>query len=410
MGPKILALLILGLATIPRLSLAADPSPSCQPNSYTEFVQCAEKTSSDIRISEQQLKATSKLEDAARQWINPELEAESVAKGNRSETSASLLFTLRLGGKRGALINEARSELQKSQATRDLSVQQARLEIMLSLYRLSQLKSEIQIEEESVSTFSKIVGQFQKRAALSPEQQVSLSVFKMAEADHQLRLTRLKADQEKLYLALVATTGISKAAIAKSLPSRKEKWPELAVASEIDASPQTKQAEAELRLARSQKEIADADAWPELKVGPVVKAVKENSENTTFVGVGLTMPIPILTQNGGNKAYRSQKVMEAELVLDQTRRKLQSMRSDLANRYIQTVQSLKSSLSLKTVTEKHEQVEKQFFKGLVSSSLVIEAHRQLFDFEERRNASELEALESYGQLLILDNKFSEVIL
>jgi cobalt-zinc-cadmium efflux system outer membrane protein len=410
MGPKILVLLVLGFVTIPRPSVAADLAPSCQPNSYTEFVQCAERISSDIRISEQQLKAASKLEDVAQQGINPELEAESLAKGERSETTASLLFTLRLGGKSGALINEARSELQKSQATRDLSVQQARLEIMMSLYRLSQLKSEIQIEEESVSTFSKIVDQFQKRAALSPEQQVSLSVFKMAEADRQLRLTRLKADQEKFYFALVATTGISRAAIAKSLPSRKEKWPELAVESEIDVSPQAKQAEAELRLARSQKEIADAEAWPELKVGPVVKAVKEDKENTTFVGIGLTMPIPILSRNSGNKAYRSQRVMEAELVLDQTRRKLQSMRSDLANRYIQTVQSLKSSLSLKTVTEKHEQVEKQFFKGLVPSSLVIEAHRQLFDFEERRNASELEALESYGQLLILDNKFSEVIL
>jgi hypothetical protein len=71
---------------------------------------------------------------------------------------------------------------------------------------------------------------------------------------------------------------------------------------------------------------------------------------------------------------------------------------------------LKNSISLSIVNEKHEQLEKQFFKGLVPSSLVIEAHRQLFDLEERRNSSELEALESLGRILILDNKFNEVIL
>ncbi|OYZ13407.1 MAG: hypothetical protein B7Y39_17795, partial [Bdellovibrio sp. 28-41-41] len=140
------------------------------------------------------------------------------------------------------------------------------------------------------------------------------------------------------------------------------------------------------------------------------KLTKDNGETTTFVGVGLSLPIPVLTTNSGNRQYRSQKLIEAELVADQSRKKLSASRSELVNRYNKMIASLKNSLSLKALEERHEKVERQFFKGLVSSPLVIEAHRQLFDLEERRNASELEALETYGRILIMDNKFNEVVL
>ncbi len=251
---------------------AAETASSCQPNSYADFVKCAEKNSSDIRISEQQVQSAAKLEDAAQQWINPDLDVDSVWKGSdKTETSAALLFTLRLGGKKDALVSEARSEIQRAQASRDLSVNQTRLEIMLSLYRLSHLKTEIALGNESVNTFTKIVDQFQKRPALSPEQDVSLTVFKMALSDHQLKLTQLQADQDKLVQGLSAVTGISKEAILKSLPSRKEKWSEISAEGDIEASPQMRQAVADLKLARSQKDRAESEAWPDLKVGPSMK-------------------------------------------------------------------------------------------------------------------------------------------
>ncbi len=395
----------------PVLIFAAESGTNCEATNYTEVIRCSEKSSSEIGISEQQLKATQELDGVARQWINPELDAETVSKGSeKSETSATLFFTLRLGGKRDALVGEAQSEIERARADRDLGVYQSRLEFMLSLYRLSHLKSEIHIEEESVETFSKIVKQFQKRPALSPEQDVSLSVFKMALADHQLRLTKLKADEEKLYRSLNAITGLSKSLLSKNLPPVKQVWPSVENGSPAGESPQVRAALANLKLARSQKQKAEGESWPDLKIGPSVKAVKENGESTTFVGLGLSMPLPVFNQNRAARAYSAQKILEAEMGVDQTKRKISATREELVNRYNQTIQSLKSSLSLRIVNEKHEQLERQFFKGLVPSSLVIEAHRQLFELEERRNASELEALEALGRILILDNKFGEVIL
>jgi len=391
--------------------LVAQAESTCQPRTYTDLVKCAVDNSSDIKISEQQLKATTKLEDAADQWINPDLEADSLSKGSRnSETTASLLFTLRLGGKKTALLNEARSEIQKAQATHDLYSGQSRLEIMLTLYRLSHLRSEIKLEEESGATFSKIVGQFQKRPALSPEQDVSLSVFRMALSDHQFRLVQLKSDEEKLLQALVAVTGIPKEVIVKNLPIKREQWPNVESNSEIESSPQIRQALADIKLAKSLKDKADSDAWPDIKIGPSIRTAKDNGESSTYVGVGLSMPLPLFTMNGGNRSYRAQKVAEAELVADQAKKKVNSSRKVLLNRYQQNVDSLKKSISVKALDEKHEQVERQFFKGLVPSSLVIEAHRQLFDLEQRRNSMELDTLETLGQLMILDNKFNGVIL
>ena len=74
-------------------------------------------------------------------------------------------------------------------------------------------------------TFSKIVKQFQKRPALSPEQDVSLSIFKMSRADHQLRLTKLNSDETELYQTLTAVTGIAKGFISKNVPPLKQTLP-----------------------------------------------------------------------------------------------------------------------------------------------------------------------------------------
>ena len=161
----------------------------------------------------------------------------------------------------------------------------------------------------------------------------------------------------------------------------------------------------------SLKDKADSDAYPDIKLGPSFRSTKESTNDANnYIGLSLTLPLPVLSTNSGERAFQKQKVQEAELALSLTKQKEEMKRSLLVKQYQQKVQSLKDSPNMKTLMEKHEQIEKQFFKGLVSSSLVIEAHRQLYDLQERQNQSELEALESYGQILILDNQFYEVIL
>ena len=386
-------------------------SSSCQPKGYEELVRCAAQQSSEIQIADQQLKAAGNLEGIARQWINPELEAESVQKGSdKSETTASLLFDIRLGGKRGAAIQEAQAEFQKAKAGRDLNFSQAKLDLILKFYRLNHLKHEIKIEEESVSTFSKIIGQYRGKAALSPEQEVSLSVFRMAASDHQLNLVKLRSEQEQILQELSASTNISRETIQKNLPDHKVNWPEVSTQSKVESSPHIRFADGELMAAKGQKEKADADAWPDLKIGPAIKVQKDGGVSENYFGLALSMPLPIFSLNGSGRAYGAHKLVEAEMNRNLTGRKIAGMREQLVKKYQATVSSLKASITDKSAEEKHERVERHFFRGLVPSSLVIEAHRQLIDLEEKRNESERDALEAIGSILIIDNQFSEVIL
>lgn len=385
---------------------------SCEPSSYTELIRCIEQTASQLLIANQELKASRHLGEASRQWLNPELDAETVSKGSeKSEMTATLFFNFRLGGKRSSGIKNAEAEMDKSEAEHALNYQQTRLEMMLALHRIAQLKSEISIEQESVDTFSKIVRQFEKRPALTPEQSVSLAVFKMALGDHSLRLTSLKIQEDEIYQSLTAATGIDREKIKKNLPPRKQSWTEIKQSQySVDSSPTVRKALAELKIAESLKEKADAEAWPDLKIGPTLRSTKDNGVSDSFVGFSVSMPIPVLTLNGGSRSFAEQKKIAAMMSLDHSKRLETANRSQLVSKYNQTIVSLQNIISFKDINEKHEQIEKQFFRGLVSSSLVIEAHRQLYDLEERRNLSEIEALEAFGQVMIIDNQFNEVIL
>lgn len=384
---------------------------ACSPKNFQELVQCAEAKSSDIVLSNQRLKAAGELNSAARQWVNPELGAESVAKGSeKSETTASLLFNIRLGGKRGALIDEAEGQIQKAGASRDLGVGSTRLQIILALYRLSHLKGEILIEEESVETFGKITKQFQSRKALSPEQEVSTTVFKMANSDHMLKLSKLRLERSRILKELTAVTGISSEVILRNLPARKQNWQTINTSQESTDSPQVREALGELKVSKSLRLSAEAQAWPDLKIGPALKMVKDNNLSDTYVGFGLSFPLPVFSLNGGQKSYAAQKVVESEINVDLVRKKTLALREQLVAQYNETVAVLKTSMSGRDINEKHEKVERLFFRGIVPSSLVIEAHRQLIELESQKNESELSAIEALGQILIIDNKFTEVIL
>ncbi|AZZ37302.1 hypothetical protein CIK05_11050 [Bdellovibrio sp. qaytius] len=393
------------------LTVKPDELKNCSIKNYVDLVKCAQGQSADIRMTYQKEKIAGHLEDVAKQWVNPELNLESVSKNSDTiEQSATLYFNVSLGGKRSAKISEARAEYEKSVATGQFDIQNFRLSLMLALHKINHLQTEIKIEEESVATFSKIIKQYQGRAALSPEQDVSLSVFKMALADHQLSLVQLKAEFEKLSEEITVTTGLPKNIVLKNLPKLNNEWPEIESAEEATDSPQLRIAQSELNISKSLKSQAEAESWPDLKIGPKIQVNKAAGESETLTGVSLSMPLPVFSVNGGGREYSKQRLVEAQMSYDLIKSKTVSFRKQLVNKYTNLTTTLNSTLNSKSISEKHEKIEQQFFKGIVPSSLIIEAHRQLFDLESKRNESELQALDSLGQILILDNKFSEVIL
>lgn len=401
---------IIGVGLFLTFNIQAAQS-DCSVNNYNDLVRCSELNSKNLQITNQKQKTAEQLESAASQWVNPEIDLESVSKNSdMSEQSATIYFNLSLGGKRSAQVSQARAEYDKASVLNELDKQSERLSLMLSYYRLGHLKSEIKIEEESVETFSKVIRQYQGRSALSPEQDVSLTVFKMALADHQLNLVKIKSDYENLLGEVMITTGLDKETILKNLPKAKLDWLKIEQDADTLQSPQVKLAQHEVSLAKTQKSMANAESWPELKVGPTFQRNKQGSETENLAGFSLSMPLPVFSLNGGGRELARQKIIESEMNFDLEKSKVSALRKQLVNKYINTTEILKNTLSSKVVSDNHEKLERQFFRGTVPSSLIIEAHRQLYDLESKRNESERIAIESLGQILIIDNKFSEVIL
>ena len=268
------------------------------------------------------------------------------------------MFSLDLSGKRHARAAEARAEFKKAQTVNTVSLSQTKLDLILKLYRLSHIKNEIKIEQEAVETFNKIVGQFQKKPALSPEQEVSLSIFRMAMSDHELNLAALTSEDEKLIQELVASTGLNKELFYKNLPTKKSTWPQLASQNKEAQSPQMLIAQSDLESAKSFKEKTDAEVWSDVKIGPVIKQVKDLSSSENFVGVALSAPLPLFNLNGAGKKYSQQKLVEAEMNYNLTSKKVPALRAQLAKKYENIVSSLKKTISTKSLEEKHNQMER----------------------------------------------------
>lgn len=165
MDRNIQRLIVCGILLVPGWTMASPKELTCSIASYIDIIRCADKYGASTAISTQRMRAADELVAAAEEWVNPEFAAESIASGTSYENSAALVFTIQLGGKRMATINNAHSEYEKSRAENKLDVSGARLELMLNLYRLQHKKNEIRIEEESVSTFEKILAQYQGRRA-----------------------------------------------------------------------------------------------------------------------------------------------------------------------------------------------------------------------------------------------------
>jgi len=68
---------------------------------------------------------------------------------------------------------------------------------------------------------------------------------------------------------------------------------------------------------------------------------------------------------------------------------------------------LRSTQQVSGLAAEHQNIEDFFEKGLVTSTLVIETHRQLYDITRTRNEQELTGVDALWRLYILDGTFME---
>lgn len=393
--------------------LEASAKAACAPlKSYQEILACAEARSPEVQSAELEVERSKIQVDAAGQWRNPELSVETfqgkVAGEKRSETDISLGVPIEIGGKLSAKTAMAQGGVAMTEAKLYETRAKVKAQVLLKLHRLRQVVHEQHIATEAIGTFSKLVTQYGSRPGLSPEQQVSLSVYRLSRSDYDLKRSSAADEIVSLESFFQLNLGVSLDEIKSALPQSPKSWPKLGASKAARSSPRQRILEAELEASKAELSLARSEAWPILTVGPSLKMLEEGGRSDSLVGFNMSLPLPVFNLNGGARAASGAQVRLSEAKRQMGLREEQLKREELRKIYEQAVRSLETSISHEEIERRHLESERLFTRGLVPSSLVIEAHRTSFELEKSRHERELAALSALLDLYTLEGTILEV--
>lgn len=388
----------------------AEPASECKGQilSFKELLQCAEERSPEVTKARLELTRAKAQVGAAGQWKNPELSVSTLHGENASEADLALGVPIELGGKISARVSVAESGVVKAELALFEARANIRQTLSLKLHRLRQLFHEQEVVEESIGTFAKLVAQYAGRPKLSPEQEISASVFRMSKSEYDLKMAELNDELSSISVFIQAHLGLPVEKVKAALPPAPESWPNVEKVFNPSTSTRLKQAEAEVRLAESELALARSDAWPTLTLGPAFKLQTEGGRSDRFYGMNVNLPIPLFNLNGAGREAARAGVAVAKAGKESTAGELARQRDALVQIYERSVTALNLTLSHHDIERRHVEVERLFFKGVVPSALVIEAHRTFTELEKSRNERELKALEALHSLFALDGKTLEL--
>ncbi|MGE4108232.1 MAG: TolC family protein [Bacteriovoracia bacterium] len=379
--------------------------------SYQDVIACAETRSPEIQSAQLELEKAKASVGAAGQWRNPEFSAER-AQGHlgdeyRSETGLSLGIPIELGGKISARTAVAEGNVGASEARLFEARARVRAQTLLRLYRLRQAYHEQEIIDEAIGTFSKLVAQYSKRPNLSPEQQVSSSVYQLSKSEYILKRSETSDEIASLDAYFKLNLGFTAEQLKKYLPASPKAWPSLQSSKAMGLSPRQRVLQAEVDTANAELSLAKSEAWPTLTVGPSVKMQLEAGQSANLWGVNMSLPLPLFSLNGGAKATATAGVMLSEARLQVGVRDQALRREQLVRLYDDSVKVLGGSSSHEEIEKRHSDAERMFARGIIPSALVIEAHRTSLDLERSRHERELKTLEALLEIYTLEGTILE---
>lgn len=374
----------------------AIPTSCAKPNSPNELFWCLVKKSPEVQISDADTKIHFESISKAGQIPNPELEFEGVDnKDGGFSSEIALIQTIELGGKRSARKEIAKAELQQSKSEFLATKENKAAETAVQLIRLRQIKAEIEIANENLDTFKSIQKQYRRLGKLNPEQSVSSSVFEIAEQETALKKENLLQERDEILSEFSAVLGREIELTSELLVPLKKKWPVLSDFHNKGAT-QAKLLN-NVSLASAELDMEKSDSWPDLSIGPKIEHQSGANSETKF-GVALSIPLPILSANGGGRSAARMKVQKAELEQKLLSNKLKLHSKQLLRSYKSASGAVRKALKTAKIKKRHHKLHKLLNRGIIDSSLVIEMHREVFEFYERLHEQELKAINALWRI------------
>jgi cobalt-zinc-cadmium efflux system outer membrane protein len=365
------------------------------PNSLLKRIK---ETHPSVLEAKLQSQAIQRLTDVSKQRPNPNLNAEALFGNPNSQFSADTFFslqhTIEVGGKRSARMKTAEAQIEGGQLQQRSTQEKVMVNTVVQIYKLKQIEEISKMYQEAKQTFQQMHKRLQGLPSRSPEQQVEMDTLELASNAYQFELIQKESEKALIQKHLAYFSGCEISPETMVLPSQTHFPVEISSYGDISNSIQVLDAKQGLNVAYARLEQEKSKKSPNLSIGPAVGYGRSQGSDSMLFGAALSMPLPILNTNKGKRAYADANVRTAELQLKNVERETQLDLEIWKEQYQRYYHSLHSTDTQDLIEKKHARIESLFQRGVVSTALVIEAHRQLIDFSQARLSFELAAVEA----------------
>lgn len=402
--------LVLIVCSFFAFSLKADESLSknnCESlSSANQLFWCLVYSSPELRLKEKSIQVRAYAIDEAKQILNPELSVEAIDDENIDGISSevSLKQTFELGGKRFRRKSVAQAEKGIAESEYLLELERVTRVMATKVHRLRQIFTELELIQENIETFKSIQKQYRRIGRLNPEQTVASSVFEIAEQESELKREELVQEKDFIEAQMRAQIGLKKEINISLLPQLKKTWPDVELADIQGAS--KKLLIEEESLAKKKHELEKAKSWPDLSIGPRLERSGGRVNETTY-GVALSLPLPLFNINGGGRAKAKSQLEMMRLKREMQTLRIESEAVALLKAYRSSSSALVRASHQVNIQKRHRDLHRLLRRGIVNSALVIELHREVFEFYQRLHEQELRAVDSLWALYGLKGELKD---
>lgn len=376
----------------------------CEAKDWRSLAQELEDNAPEIRILQAKNELRQAEEDSARIHPSSVFNGQYTAGGapwKKSSLEASYLFTVEKAEKRIHRLSAAEAQSTLSAFERKDFVAKQLLQLGLLQQRVRTLLYLREILLETDETYSNIIRLYQRIPSRGPEQETSLSVFQIAKGENDLRIAASELEQRSLLAEL---------SLLSACPDLRFNWkalPQLNLGEEnISTHKSSSEGLLEAKIQAAEKSLlAEQSSYlSDLSIGPVVLAERGDEDKIEF-GLALSYPLSgSITSVMGALKSKEARLKTLELDLDRDRLHLQKRL--WLEQYQWARSALKEGMNPQAIAKKHGALEKLFRSDRVSASLIIEAHRQMYDHVHRYAELESKAVESLWNLRYLGGDLS----
>lgn len=378
----------------------------CSINKAQDVLNCALSNNPEIIQANSAKEIAGINKDVSGRWSGPNIDAgvayDMEDKGDYGVTlDFAIMQPIEAPNRRNARINRTTAEKSMAELTVESQKDMVAFEALTIMNRLRQIDREKTVLNDAVKVFTNVIKSYRNRPILSPEDEISLNLFQTVLNNYRMENNKLTMESNLNLNNLKRLTNQNLTYNKKLFFYPPQKYPKIDNNADISNSIDMQKENTNIALANAYMQEQKAANFTEFSIGPYL-TTSPNVQSVEVVGVKVSVPLPI---------YSNKKTTQAgQIAVDAAKYKYQAKKIELDNtfnqlktQYEQGVNLLKN-FNINQAQKQLTQTERLFKNGRVSSSLLIEAQRQMIDSVRLYHQYEMETLSSLWQLYSMQRK------